>query len=250
MVGNLKMNLLSKSERDHYFESFKKELTGKKLENTEIVLCPPFIHLEEFSKLISDKVKIGAQNMFWEKEGSFTGEISPVMLKNFGCEYVIIGHSERRRFFSENDEDVNLKIISALKVKLKTIICIGETRAERNSGETMKVVTNQVKEALKEISRTRADQIVVTYEPVWAVGSDILPTSHEIMEAKVLIRKILVELFGKKYAAKVKIIYGGSVNVKMTKQVCLDPEMDGVLVGRDSLTPRDLIKIAEIISDK
>lgn len=247
VIGNLKMNLLSLSERSYYLESFKKGLTGKKLENTEVVLCPPFIHLEEFSKSMGDKAKIGAQNMFWEKEGAFTGEISPVMLKNFGCDYVIVGHSERRRFFSETDEDVNLKVIAALKIRLKTVICIGETKAERDKGETMRVVTRQIRGVLKEINPARADQIIITYEPVWAVGSDVFPTSHEIMEAKVLIKKILVNLFGKRYAVKVKIIYGGSVNAKMAKQVCLDPEMDGVLAGRASLTPHELVKIAEII---
>lgn len=241
------MYILSPVERERYFKSLKKELSEKKLEDVEIVLCPSFIHLEEFSKVVGDKAKIGAQNMFWEKEGAFTGEISSIMLKNFGCEYVILGHSERRRFFFETDEDVNLKIIAALKVRLKPVICIGETKEERDSGKTMSIIINQIRGALKDISRARADQINIVYEPVWAVGSDVFPTSHEIMEAKVLIRKVLTGIFGKKYAGKVRILYGGSVNAKMTQQVCLDPEMDGVLAGRASLTPHDLIKIAGII---
>jgi triosephosphate isomerase (TIM) len=247
IIGNLKMNLLSAIERDRYLQWMDKELAGKKFKNSEIVLCPPFVHLESFQKWKNKIVKRGAQNMFAEIKGSYTGEISPMMLKNFGCEYVIIGHSERRRYFSENNHEINLKIISALKNGLKPVLCVGETKTEKEDQLMLKIITNQIKEALADVSRIKLAQIVIAYEPVWAVGTDIVPSTNEIMGAKVLIRKVLVEMFGKKYAEAARILYGGSVNVKTAKQVCLDAEMDGVLVGRESLQPREFIKIAQII---
>jgi triosephosphate isomerase (TIM) len=248
IIGNLKMNLLSVDDREKYFELFNKEITGKKINNTEIVLCPPFVHLESFKKLASKKVRIGAQNMFWEGAGSYTGEISAIMLKNFGCEYVIIGHSERRRYFCENNEEINLKIAAALKANLKSVLCVGETKMERATHQMLGVITKQLKKALAGISRAKLENIAIAYEPVWAVGTDVTPTTHEIMEAKVLIRKILVEIFGKKYAEKVSILYGGSVNSRTVKKLCDDPGMDGALVGRESLLPHEFLKIAEIIN--
>lgn len=248
IIGNLKMNLLSSAERERYLKLMEKEFGSQKFGNSEIVLCPPFVHLESFTKF--KKTKLGAQNMFPESKGSYTGEISPMMLKSLGCEYVIIGHSERRRYFSENNHEINLKIISALKNGLKPILCVGETRTEKENHDTLKVITQQVKEALVNISRTKVEQIIIAYEPVWAVGSDEVPTANEIMGAKLLIRKILVQLFGKKYAEMVHVLYGGSVSAKTVKQVCVDSEVDGALIGRESLLPHEFIKIAEVINNK
>jgi triosephosphate isomerase len=249
VVGNLKMNLLSPTERDRYLSLFKKELDNKNLNRTEIILCPSFVHLDGFHSELGKEVKLGAQNIFWEREGSFTGEISPSMVKNFGCEYVIIGHSERRKYFGETNEVINIKINAALKVGLRPIICVGESKAEKGAMETMRVVTKQVKEALRDVNRTKLEQIIITYEPIWAVGTDVTPTANEIMEAKLLIRKILVEMFDKKYAKEVKLLYGGSVNAKIVEEVCLEPGMDGVLIGRESLAPFEFLKIAEIINN-
>lgn len=249
IVGNLKMNLLSPQERDRYLAWMDKELKNKKLENSEIVLCPPYVYLEAFKNWKNKKVKIGAQNMFPEEKGSYTGEISPAMLKNFGCEYVIIGHSERKRYFSESNHEINLKLISALKNGLKPILCVGESRVEKENHETMKVITRQVKEALANIKRAKAGQINIAYEPIWAVGSDAVPASNKIMEARLLIRKILVEMFGKKYAEMTRILYGGSVSPKLVGQTCIDPGMDGALIGRESLIPHGFIKTAEIINN-
>lgn len=248
VIGNLKMNILSPVERERYLNLFKKEIEKKELDRTEIVLCPPVVHIEQFKKELEGKVAIGAQNMFWEREGSYTGEISYQMIKNFGCDYVIVGHSERRSYFGETDKEVNLKVQAALKIGLKPIICIGETLEEKNRNQTMAVITKQLKNALASVHRTKAEQLTVAYEPVWSVGTNELPSSHAIMEAKVLIRKILVGLFEKKYAEEVKILYGGSVNVQSVKQVCQDPAMDGALIGRESLAPYEFIKIAEIIN--
>lgn len=249
VIGNLKMNLVSVMERERYFKALKEEMTRNKFSETGIVLCPPFVHLEAFAKNLGKKVRLGAQDMFSEDKGSYTGEISPLMLKNFGGEYVILGHSERRRYFAEKNEEINLKIISALKNGLKPILCVGETRQEKEEHQTLRVITKQLREALRNISRTKAEQIVIAYEPVWAVGTDVVPTSHEIMEAKVLIVKILAELFERKYAEKVKIVYGGSVSAKTVRQVAVDSKMDGVLVGRESLAPREFLKIAKLINE-
>ncbi len=247
VIGNLKMNLLSPTEREKYFEIFKTEQAKIKLKNTQIILCPPSIHLEAFKKWNNKKIELGAQNIFPEAKGSYTGEISPVMVKNSGADYTIIGHSERRKYFNESNEEINFKVISALKNGLKPIICVGETREEKENQETMRVIVEQTKEALFEVSRIKSENIIIAYEPVWAVGSDVVPTANEIMEVKVLIRKILVEIWGKKYAEKVVILYGGSVNTQNAKEVCVDSEMDGSLIGRESLSPHEFFKIAEII---
>jgi triosephosphate isomerase (TIM) len=137
---------------------------------------------------------------------------------------------------------------SALKFGLKPILCIGETKIEKATHQMLGVITRQLKKALYGISRVKSENIIITYEPVWAVGTDITPTAHEIMEAKVLIRKMLVEIFGKKYAEQVPILYGGSVNSRTVRGLCNDPGMDGVLVGRESLVPHEFLKIAEIIN--
>lgn len=242
------MNLLSPLERERYVTNFKKELGAKKFKKTEIVLCPPYIHIEGFKKGLGKKIKAGAQNMFWKKEGAFTGETSPVMIKNLGAEYVILGHSERRKYFCETGEEINLKLSEALKIGLKPIVCVGESKMEKDLNDTHRVIERQLREALSGISRTKTENIVIAYEPVWAVGSDQIPTAHEIMEAKLLVRKILVSLFDKKYAQNVKILYGGSVNSKTVKAVCIEPGMDGALIGRESLTPYEFIKICETIN--
>jgi triosephosphate isomerase len=249
VAGNLKMNLSSSKERENYLNLLKKELAGQKLTNVELILLPPFIHLEAFRKSLNKNVKIGAQNFFFESRGSFTGEISPLMLSHLGCEYALVGHSERRRYFLEKNEEISLKIIAAMKNGISPILCVGETKVEKENQETLKVISTQLKECLREVSRTRLEKIIVAYEPVWAVGTDITPSAHEIMEAKVLIRKVLVEIFGKKYAELVKIIYGGSVNAKNLETVCLNPKMDGVLIGRESLLPHELIKIIKMLSN-
>jgi triosephosphate isomerase len=247
VIGNLKMNLINLQERERYFKLFEKELSTKIFKNAEVILCPPYVHMEAFREWKDKKTKLGAQNMFPETKGSYTGEISPAMLKALGCEYVIIGHSERRRYFSETSEEINLKVISALKNGLTPVLCVGETKAQREELQILDVITEQVARALSKVSRTKAGEIVIAYEPVWAVGTDIIPSSHEIMEAKVLIRKILTGLFGLKYAAEVKILYGGSVKAATAREVCLEPRMDGALVGRESLVPYEFLKIASII---
>lgn len=242
------MNLITLSERERYLAAFNKEMKGKRLKSSEIVLCPPYVHLESFIKNIKNKaISFGAQDAFWESKGSYTGEISSLMAKNIGANFVIIGHSERRKYFGETNEIINLKIIAAIKSGITPIFCLGETKEEKETDLTMDVVVRQIKEGLAGISKTLIEKIVFAYEPVWAVGSDIVPSANEIMGARLLIKKIINDKYGARYAEKLKIIYGGSVKSSLVEQVCVSPGMDGVLVGRESLVPHEFIKIAEII---
>jgi len=264
VIGNIKMNLISLTERERYFKLFEKELANKNFSNTEIILCPPFVHLEAFEKWKNKKVhpvkspqggvrgakfngvKLGAQNMFAETKGSYTGEISPAMLKSLGCEYVILGHSERRRYLSENDHEINLKVISALKNGLIPILCVGENKGQ----EIITVIPEQLRDCLAGVSRVKIENVVICYEPVWAISSnnpDHLPTTNEIMSARLLIRKFLVEKFGMKIAEKVKIIYGGSVAPANVVETCINSDMDGALIGKESLTPYSFLRLAQII---
>lgn len=248
IIGNLKMNLLSETELQRYFSNFKKEIKEKDLSGCELVLCPPAVYIDKFAKNLGNKtVKIGAQNIFWEKQGAYTGEISAPMVKNLGGEYVIAGHSERRRYFGETDETANLKIQSALKYGLRPIYCVGESKVQREMGQTKDVITRQIVEGLKNISSSRIKELVIAYEPIWSVGTDVVPSSNELMEIKILIKKILS--FDLKYKIMPPIIYGGSVKPAMVKKLCLEPGMDGVLVGRESLAVYDFIKIATIINN-
>jgi len=250
IVGNLKMNLLTLAERDRYLESFERELKNLPENETEIVLCPPAVHLEKFAeKLKLERVAIGAQNIFWEERGSFTGEISSLMIKNLGCSHVIIGHSERRKYFQETNEIVNAKLKAVLQDKLTPIVCIGESQEDRIAGDTAKVIIEQVSQSLVDIPISKIAEVIFAYEPIWAIGSGVIPTEDDILEVKIVIKKILVEKYGSSAAEKVRIIYGGSVNSKNVAQVCLEPQLDGVLVGRESLIPVEFLKIVEIIND-
>lgn len=247
IVGNLKMNLSSSDERDKYIESFRKEI-GKFKGEAQMVLCVPALHLETFAKKIkSNAVEIGVQNIFWEEKGSFTGEASPLAAANLGAKYTLVGHSERRKYFQETSEQANLKIKAALKNKLSPIYCVGETAQEKEDGTAAEVIKQQIGQGFEQLTNLQAEKVIIAYEPVWSVGSDLLPTSDEILEIKILLKKILVEKYGFATAEKIKILYGGSVKAESAGQVCLEPGLDGVLVGRESLVPKDFIKIVSVL---
>jgi triosephosphate isomerase len=250
VVGNLKMNLLTLAERERYFKLFKKEFIGKKFKDTKIILCPAPVHLESFVENLKNKlVCIGAQDVFWEKSGAYTSEVSPCMVKNLGVDYTIIGHSERRKYLGETSAVDNLKIKAAIKAGLKIIYCIGETREERDNEITRDILSIQLEEGLRDIVSGQLSKIIIAYEPVWSVGTDVIPTSNEVMEAKILIRKILTQIYGAKNGLIPPILYGGSVKHNNMKDLCLEPGMEGVLVGRESLEPHEFIKIAQIINN-
>lgn len=250
LVGNLKMNIVSPIERENYFKGFNNCLMGRNFKNVAVVLCPPFIHSESFrQKIKSDFVFFGGQNIHEEEKGRFTGEVSAPMVKNFGGDFVIIGHSERRAFFEESDELINKKIKVALKNELIPIFCIGETMDERRDGEIKKVISNQILEGLRGIERDKFSDLIIAYEPIWSIGTGQIPKTDEVMEVRILIQKILIDSLGVSPDKLPKILYGGSVDFRNIKALCLDSGMDGALVGGESLHPIDFIKIGEVLEN-
>lgn len=242
LVANLKMNLLSRAEVKQYLLVLGREAEGKNITSSEVILCPPVLYSNEFEHLPSGFSK-GAQNVFWEKSGSYTGEISPVMLKNDGFEAVIVGHSERRLYGGEDDITVTQKVQSVLKNLLVPIVCIGETAEERKKEETSEVLIRQLESIFGGLSKLQAEKVIVAYEPRWAVGTDITPDTHEIYQVKVMIRKFLTEAFDESTALRIRVLYGGSVKSTTLGSVSWEAEMDGVLVGRESLFPYEIVKM-------
>lgn len=248
LIGNLKMNLLSPDDVRQYLTVLSRETKGHLFSGVEYVLCPASIHFGLFFEHMPKVLKLGGQNMFWEKEGSYTGEISPIMLKQYGAEFVILGHSERRLYFGETNEIVRRKIDMALKQMLRPVVCIGETRDERSTGKTGAVIEQGIRSIFEGLSRMQVEKIVIAYEPRWAIGADVTPDTSDIMEVKILIRKVLAQMFDLKTADRVPVLYGGSVKQALLSRVCLDAGMDGVLVGRESLFPYEMTKMAELLS--
>jgi triosephosphate isomerase (TIM) len=247
VVGNMKMNPASPAEFERYLDALEKEMKGKKFEKTEIVICPPAIYFKQLIDRKLKNVQLGAQNVFWEYQGAYTGEISAGMAKASGAQYSMVGHSERRKYFSENEEIINLKLKSILKSGLRAVLCIGENGEERKRNQTVEVIKKQLRGALDGVGPGKIEYVDIVYEPSWSVGSDNVPTSDEILEAKLIMKKILSEIYGHKAMEKAHILYGGSIATRFVSQVCIDPAMDGGLVGRESLVPYEFIKIAETI---
>lgn len=215
-----------------------KELAGlvADVKETEVVICAPFTALAALQEAAKGtNVAIGAQNMHWEAKGAFTGEISADMLKDVGCKYVIVGHSERRQYFAETDETVNKKTKAALANGLLPIVCVGETLEERESGIMEKVVGTQVKEGLAGISAAEVASLVVAYEPVWAIGTGRTASSDDANAVCAFIRKTIAEVFGSDTAEKVRIQYGGSVKANNAAELMAKSDIDGALVGGAAL---------------
>lgn len=249
VVGNLKMNMLSHEEAEQYITVLKREIKARNYHSVRAILCPPFLYLREFSHL-PQGVECGAQDVFWEKSGAYTGEISPLMLKNAGVVAVIIGHSERRTLQGETNEIVKKKLTTALKHLLVPIVCIGETGEERLGQETDRILALQVKGIFADVSKLQAEKIILAYEPRWAIGTDLLPTVQELLQVRVLIRKILTELFDADTAQKIVVLYGGSVKSSFLPAVSWEAGMDGVLVGRESLFPYEIVKMMNLFEEQ
>lgn len=254
VVANFKMNLNTGFELIQWLTNFSKAKKSLKLMGTELVLCPPLLHLDAFRRKIKLKaVHFGTQNCFWESKGAYTGEASPALIKSCKGEYVILGHSERRKYLGETDQMVADKILAASKAGLVPVVCVGENAQERKSGMLKTVVSKQLACILENVGSGRLENIVLCYEPVWAISSnkpDHPPTSNEIMEARLLIRKILAQKYGVPSAEKVRILYGGSVDGKNAQEVCVSSGMDGALVGGASLMPHDLVRIAQVVDER
>lgn len=233
VAGNWKMNKGLYATRD-----LLRELVPalKDASEVDVVVCPPFIGLGVAVRELEDSnIMLGAQNMHWEDSGAYTGEISPLMIKEL-CKYVIIGHSERRAMFGETDETVNKKVHAALNVGLKPIMCVGETLEENQSGQTAEVVSRQVHAGLASVVAEQADQVVIAYEPVWAIGTGLAATPEGANAVhKDVIRPILCELFSKKIGSGMRILYGGSVNAANAKELFDQSDIDGGLIGGASL---------------
>lgn len=214
------------------------------VEAVEMVICPPFTALHALgARLRGSRIGLGAQNMHEAPHGAYTGEVSAAMLKEAGCGYVILGHSERRRLMGETDEQVNAKVKSALAAGLRPIVCVGESLEQRRAGETEDVVVGQVRAALRDVPQDAAAGIVIAYEPVWAIGTGETPTPDDANQVAAVIRSTLAGLFGEEAAAQVRIQYGGSVNADNIASFAAQPHIDGALVGGASLAPDSFARI-------
>lgn len=212
-------------------------------DNVEAVICAPFTLLKDLKEATKGtNIKIGAQNMHFEEKGAFTGEISPLMLKELDMDYVVIGHSERRQYFNETNETVNKKVLKALEVGIDPILCVGETLEEREAGNTKDVCKVQVEKALENVSKEDLAKVVIAYEPVWAIGTGKTATSEDANDVIAYIREVVANLY-KELANEVRIQYGGSVKPSNVAEIMNQSDIDGALVGGASLEANDYVKL-------
>lgn len=226
---------------------FISEVKGKaEVTGVETILCAPFTTLSELVKAVAGtKIHIGAQNLHFEDQGAFTGEVSGPMLADLGVTHVIIGHSERRAYFAESDEAVNKKVHSAFANKLTPIVCVGELLEEREAGQTAEVVKRQTEAALQKVTAERAAKVIIAYEPIWAIGTGKSSTAEDANEVIAGIRQTIAELYDLSLASQVRILYGGSVKPSNIAEFIAQPEIDGALVGGASLEPDSFIALVE-----
>ena len=241
MAGNWKMNKTVGEALDLVRE-LKASLSG--VQGVEVAVAPPYTALYAVHKeLVGSSVHLAAQNLYWEEKGAFTGEVSPLMLKEVGCHYVIIGHSERRQFFGETDETVNRRIKAALAQSLKVIFCIGETLKEREEGKTFSVIERQVDGGLRGLGEREMKNMVIAYEPVWAIGTGKTATPEQAEEVHRFIRGRLEKLYSRGVSEEIRIQYGGSVTPENVQRLMNQPNIDGALVGGASLKTESFSKI-------
>lgn len=243
VAGNWKMNK-TLGETAELLKALKPQLEN--IDSVDLVVCPPFIDLPLTKDiLVGSNIKVGAQNMHWEASGAYTGEVSAPMLKDL-CDYVIIGHSERRAMFGETDETVNKKVMAALNAGLLPIVCVGETLEENEAGQTEAVVDRMVREGLKGLSQEQAGQIVIAYEPVWAIGTGKTATPDQANDVhKNVVRPILREMFGEELGNSIRILYGGSVKPGNAAELFGQSDIDGGLIGGASLKAADFAGIVD-----
>ncbi len=243
VAGNWKMNKTINEARTLAAEVAKASLS---LLGAEIVLCPPFTSLYEVAKTIEgSSVQLGGQDLFWEDWGAYTGEISSAMLRDAGCQYVITGHSERRHILGETDEMINRKVKAALRQGVFPILCVGETLEEREAGTTLRRLEVQIEKDLQGIGQDDFSRVIIAYEPVWAIGTGKTATPEMAAEAHRCLRGLVKGRFGEEAAARLRILYGGSVKPDNIRGLMAQPEIDGALVGGASLDP---ISFASIVN--
>jgi len=243
IAGNWKMHKTLEEAK-----SFVKEVKSlvPPQDKVDSVICAPALFLGQLVELAEgSELKIGAQNMHFEESGAYTGEISPVALADIGVDYVIIGHSERREMFAETDETVNKKVLAAFKHELTPIVCVGESLAEREAGKTNEIVGDQVKKALAGVDALAVKNIVIAYEPIWAIGTGKSSSPEDANEVCAHIRGVIADIYSDDVANEVRIQYGGSVKPENIKDFLNQPEIDGALVGGASLEPRSFLQLLE-----
>ena len=240
IAGNWKMNMLP-NEAMRFIEELAPKIKNTK---NEVILCVPYTDL--FYSLLTTQdtnIKIGAQNMHWKENGAYTGEVSGKMLECIGVKYVIIGHSERRQYFAETDETVNLKIKSALANNLKPIVCVGETLQQREEGKTTEIIKNQIKQAFNDLTNEQVRNIIIAYEPIWAIGTGKTATAEDANNVIKSIRKQVEDLYGSDVAKNIIIQYGGSVKSANAEDLLNTSDIDGALVGGASLDAEEFAQI-------
>jgi triosephosphate isomerase (TIM) len=248
IVGNWKMNLLV-AEAEELAFGVKKFV--EKITNVRVILAPSFTSLYSVNNALSgSKIGLASQNIYFEKNGAYTGEISPDMIKDAGCKYAIVGHSERRQLFGETDELINKKILAALENDILAILCVGETGEQRKAGETHRIIEAQVNKALDGLDGRHLKEIVIAYEPVWAIGTGENATVGQAAEIHGLIRKIVSDKYQWNENTSLSILYGGSVTPQNCRELLQNDEIDGALVGGASLNIDsfcDIIKSAQLV---
>lgn len=247
MAGNWKMNK-TPAEAAALAKAIGEAVSA--ISTVDRVVCPPYLALAVVNETLAGSgVAVGAQNMHWSDSGAFTGEISAPMLKGL-AEYVIIGHSERRQYFGETDETVNQKVLAALHHGLIPIVCVGETLAQNEAGQTHIVVSNQVNAALEGVEASQIRQIVIAYEPIWAIGTGRAATAEQAQETcGNSVRAPLIELYGDEVAQAVRILYGGSTNAKNIGEIMQQPDIDGALIGGASLKAEDYASMVKTTAE-
>ena len=248
-AANWKMNM-GASETEDFVKSFLSKTQGMNF-TSEIVIAPPFVSLPKLADLLhtatagqnAHAIQIAAQNCSQFDSGAYTGETSVLMLREFFVHYVIIGHSERRSIYGETNATINAKIRKAREANLKPIFCIGETLEERENGQLESVLRTQVTEGLKDVSEKDLGEIVIAYEPVWAIGTGVTATSDQAQDAHAFVRSLISELYGQDAAAKIRIQYGGSVKPGNAAELMARPDIDGALIGGASLEPQSFLDI-------
>ncbi|HBM80993.1 MAG TPA: triose-phosphate isomerase [Clostridiaceae bacterium] len=240
IAGNWKMHK-TVDEAVELINSLKDKVKDAKC---QVVVCPPFVCLPAVCEAVKGtNIEVGAQNMHFEEQGAFTGEVSPLMLSSLGVKYVIIGHSERRQYFAETDETVNKKVHAAFKHSLIPIVCVGETLSERENGKAYEKVGSQIKKDLEGLTVELAKKIIIAYEPIWAIGTGKTATANDANEMIKFIRKTAAEILGDECASEIRIQYGGSVKPATIKEQMAQSDIDGALVGGASLKASDFAAI-------
>jgi len=244
IAANWKMNM-TQGEATDFVATFLIEAGD--ISEVEIVIVPPFTAIAAVNTALgqAQQIKVGAQNMHWERAGAFTGEISPAMLRDLFVRYVVLGHSERRTLFGETDEIVNRKVLAAHENMLRPIVCVGETLAQRERGEVEKILKQQLRGSLVELGVKELHETVIAYEPVWAIGTGRTASAEQAQEAHAFIRQTLAEISDDATADKIRIQYGGSVKPDNSRALMTQPDIDGALVGGASLDPRSFAQIVQ-----